>query len=185
MLLQWEEEECVSGNDWSFLWLLPWQIAGLLKDNEKIHASPAAAPTDDDSEIKKIKKVKQAVWTSALISCIFMFWECTVYCRSRAFCEAGFAGGSGKPSSRIISARLMQRAWGRGTRWCSACWTRRQSTSSSFIFWWTTSWGRCAWPPALRSLPSPTMMSAAYSSTGWLIQSSSLDKEHNHKDTYI
>ncbi|KAF3688835.1 Ras-specific guanine nucleotide-releasing factor 1 [Channa argus] len=33
-------------------------IAGLLKDNEKIHASPAAAPTDDDSEIKKIKKVQ-------------------------------------------------------------------------------------------------------------------------------
>uniref|UniRef100_A0A3Q0T3M6 Ras protein specific guanine nucleotide releasing factor 1 n=1 Tax=Amphilophus citrinellus TaxID=61819 RepID=A0A3Q0T3M6_AMPCI len=34
------------------------EIAGLLKDNEKIHASPAAAPTDDDSEIKKIKKVQ-------------------------------------------------------------------------------------------------------------------------------
>ncbi|TKS73425.1 Ras-specific guanine nucleotide-releasing factor 1 [Collichthys lucidus] len=34
------------------------QISGLLKDNEKIHASPAAAPTDDDSEIKKIKKVQ-------------------------------------------------------------------------------------------------------------------------------
>uniref|UniRef100_A0A3Q3IXW7 Ras protein specific guanine nucleotide releasing factor 1 n=1 Tax=Monopterus albus TaxID=43700 RepID=A0A3Q3IXW7_MONAL len=34
------------------------EIAGLLKDNEKIHASPAAAPTEDDSEIKKIKKVQ-------------------------------------------------------------------------------------------------------------------------------
>uniref|UniRef100_A0A3Q3FX59 Ras protein specific guanine nucleotide releasing factor 1 n=1 Tax=Labrus bergylta TaxID=56723 RepID=A0A3Q3FX59_9LABR len=34
------------------------EIGGLLKDNEKIHASPAAAPTDDDSEIKKIKKVQ-------------------------------------------------------------------------------------------------------------------------------
>eukprot|EP00066_Takifugu_rubripes_P004035 XP_003967091.1 PREDICTED: ras-specific guanine nucleotide-releasing factor 1 [Takifugu rubripes] len=34
------------------------EIAGLLKDNEKIHASPAAAPSDDDSEIKKIKKVQ-------------------------------------------------------------------------------------------------------------------------------
>uniref|UniRef100_A0A3P8TPJ6 Ras protein specific guanine nucleotide releasing factor 1 n=1 Tax=Amphiprion percula TaxID=161767 RepID=A0A3P8TPJ6_AMPPE len=34
------------------------EIAGLLKDNEKIHASPAAAPNDDDSEIKKIKKVQ-------------------------------------------------------------------------------------------------------------------------------
>uniref|UniRef100_A0A8D2ZHF1 Ras protein specific guanine nucleotide releasing factor 1 n=1 Tax=Scophthalmus maximus TaxID=52904 RepID=A0A8D2ZHF1_SCOMX len=34
------------------------EIAGLLKDNEKIHASPSAAPTDDDSEIKKIKKVQ-------------------------------------------------------------------------------------------------------------------------------
>uniref|UniRef100_A0A3P8W3X4 Ras protein specific guanine nucleotide releasing factor 1 n=1 Tax=Cynoglossus semilaevis TaxID=244447 RepID=A0A3P8W3X4_CYNSE len=34
------------------------EIAGLLKDNEKIHASPAAAPSEDDSEIKKIKKVQ-------------------------------------------------------------------------------------------------------------------------------
>uniref|UniRef100_M3ZL43 Ras protein specific guanine nucleotide releasing factor 1 n=1 Tax=Xiphophorus maculatus TaxID=8083 RepID=M3ZL43_XIPMA len=34
------------------------EISGLLKDNEKIHASPAAAPTEDDSEIKKIKKVQ-------------------------------------------------------------------------------------------------------------------------------
>uniref|UniRef100_H2LVV0 Ras protein specific guanine nucleotide releasing factor 1 n=1 Tax=Oryzias latipes TaxID=8090 RepID=H2LVV0_ORYLA len=36
------------------------EIAGLLKDNEKINASPAAAPNDDDddSEIKKIKKVQ-------------------------------------------------------------------------------------------------------------------------------
>uniref|UniRef100_A0A3Q3WAT2 Uncharacterized protein n=1 Tax=Mola mola TaxID=94237 RepID=A0A3Q3WAT2_MOLML len=34
------------------------EIAGLLKDNEKIHASPVAAPSDDDSEIKKIKKVQ-------------------------------------------------------------------------------------------------------------------------------
>ncbi|XP_056272801.1 ras-specific guanine nucleotide-releasing factor 1 isoform X1 [Pseudoliparis swirei] len=34
------------------------EISRLLKDNEKIHASPAAAPTDDDSEIKKIKKVQ-------------------------------------------------------------------------------------------------------------------------------
>uniref|UniRef100_A0A8C2XE93 Ras protein specific guanine nucleotide releasing factor 1 n=1 Tax=Cyclopterus lumpus TaxID=8103 RepID=A0A8C2XE93_CYCLU len=34
------------------------EISGLLKDNEKIQASPAAAPTDDDSEIKKIKKVQ-------------------------------------------------------------------------------------------------------------------------------
>ncbi|KAG9331724.1 hypothetical protein JZ751_017289 [Albula glossodonta] len=35
-----------------------WQIAGLLKDNEKIQTSPTAAPSDDDSEIKKIKKVQ-------------------------------------------------------------------------------------------------------------------------------
>lgn len=51
----------VSGNDRLFLWLLLRQIAGLLKDNEKIHASPAAAPSDDDSEIKKIKKVKNLI----------------------------------------------------------------------------------------------------------------------------
>ncbi|KAI1889429.1 hypothetical protein AGOR_G00162780 [Albula goreensis] len=34
------------------------EIAGLLKDNEKIQTSPTAAPSDDDSEIKKIKKVQ-------------------------------------------------------------------------------------------------------------------------------
>uniref|UniRef100_A0A8C9Y7G1 Ras protein specific guanine nucleotide releasing factor 1 n=1 Tax=Sander lucioperca TaxID=283035 RepID=A0A8C9Y7G1_SANLU len=34
------------------------EISGMLKDNEKIHNSPAATPTDDDSEIKKIKKVQ-------------------------------------------------------------------------------------------------------------------------------
>ncbi|KAA8590122.1 hypothetical protein FQN60_014056 [Etheostoma spectabile] len=34
------------------------EISGMLKDNEKIHDSPAAVPTDDDSEIKKIKKVQ-------------------------------------------------------------------------------------------------------------------------------
>lgn len=90
-------------------------------------------------------------------------------CRFRAFWEAGSAGGSGRPSSRITSAHLMQRAWGRGTRWCSACWTQRPSTSSSFTSWWTTSWGHCAWPPALRSRRLHMMMSAAFSSTGWFI----------------
>uniref|UniRef100_A0A8D0CKP2 Ras protein specific guanine nucleotide releasing factor 1 n=1 Tax=Scleropages formosus TaxID=113540 RepID=A0A8D0CKP2_SCLFO len=34
------------------------EIAGLLKDNEKIQSNPAAAPSNDDSEIKKIKKVQ-------------------------------------------------------------------------------------------------------------------------------
>uniref|UniRef100_A0A3Q1HN71 Uncharacterized protein n=1 Tax=Anabas testudineus TaxID=64144 RepID=A0A3Q1HN71_ANATE len=34
------------------------EIAGLLKDNEKISASPTVAPAEDDSEIKKIKKVQ-------------------------------------------------------------------------------------------------------------------------------
>uniref|UniRef100_A0A3B3SAK0 Ras protein specific guanine nucleotide releasing factor 1 n=1 Tax=Paramormyrops kingsleyae TaxID=1676925 RepID=A0A3B3SAK0_9TELE len=34
------------------------EIAGLLKDNEKIQANPATAPSEDDSEIKKIKKVQ-------------------------------------------------------------------------------------------------------------------------------
>lgn len=90
-------------------------------------------------------------------------------CRFRAFWEAGSAGESGRPSSRITSAHLMQRAWGRGTRWCSACWTQRPSTSSSFTSWWTTSWGHCAWPPALRSRRLHMMMSAAFSSTGWFI----------------
>ena len=33
------------------------QIAGLLKDNEKIQATPEVPPSDDDTEIKKIKKV--------------------------------------------------------------------------------------------------------------------------------
>jgi len=36
-----------------------YQISGHLKDNEKINTSPATTPTDDDSEIKKIKKVHQ------------------------------------------------------------------------------------------------------------------------------
>uniref|UniRef100_A0AAY4BV42 Ras-specific guanine nucleotide-releasing factor 1 n=1 Tax=Denticeps clupeoides TaxID=299321 RepID=A0AAY4BV42_9TELE len=34
------------------------EISGLLKDNEKIQSNPTAAPSDDDSEIKKIKKVQ-------------------------------------------------------------------------------------------------------------------------------
>uniref|UniRef100_A0A8B9KT19 Ras protein specific guanine nucleotide releasing factor 1 n=1 Tax=Astyanax mexicanus TaxID=7994 RepID=A0A8B9KT19_ASTMX len=34
------------------------EIAGLLKDNEKIQTNPTAAPSEDDSEIKKIKKVQ-------------------------------------------------------------------------------------------------------------------------------
>lgn len=55
------ESESVCENSWSVMWLLSRQIAGLLKDNEKIHASPAAAPSDDDSEIKKIKKVKYII----------------------------------------------------------------------------------------------------------------------------
>ncbi|XP_039629035.1 ras-specific guanine nucleotide-releasing factor 1 [Polypterus senegalus] len=34
------------------------EIASLLKDNERIQANPTAAPSDDDSDIKKIKKVQ-------------------------------------------------------------------------------------------------------------------------------
>ncbi|KTF74283.1 hypothetical protein cypCar_00012542 [Cyprinus carpio] len=34
------------------------QIAAMLKDNEKIQSNPTTAPSDDDSEIKKIKKVQ-------------------------------------------------------------------------------------------------------------------------------
>ena len=37
--------------------LLVGQIAGLLKDNEKIQATPEVPPSDDDTELKKIKKV--------------------------------------------------------------------------------------------------------------------------------
>lgn len=35
-----------------------FQIAGLLKDNEKIQSNPEVPPSEDDTEIKKIKKVK-------------------------------------------------------------------------------------------------------------------------------
>uniref|UniRef100_A0A3P8VZS6 Ras protein specific guanine nucleotide releasing factor 1 n=1 Tax=Cynoglossus semilaevis TaxID=244447 RepID=A0A3P8VZS6_CYNSE len=34
------------------------EISGLLKDNEKIHSNPEVLPSDDDTEIKKIKKVQ-------------------------------------------------------------------------------------------------------------------------------
>lgn len=34
-----------------------FQIAGLLKDNEKIQSNPEVPPSEDDLEIKKIKKV--------------------------------------------------------------------------------------------------------------------------------
>lgn len=34
-----------------------FQIAGLLKDNEKIQSNPEVPPSEDDTEIKKIKKV--------------------------------------------------------------------------------------------------------------------------------
>uniref|UniRef100_A0A8C1V367 Ras protein specific guanine nucleotide releasing factor 1 n=1 Tax=Cyprinus carpio TaxID=7962 RepID=A0A8C1V367_CYPCA len=34
------------------------EIAAMLKDNEKIQSNPTTAPSDDDSEIKKIKKVQ-------------------------------------------------------------------------------------------------------------------------------
>ena len=111
------EKKHISENDWSFLRLLPWQIAGLLKDNEKIHASPAAAPTDDDSEIKKIKKVTHVTQTCRYIFIVNEVVEkltapfiSLVFCRSRASCEAGSAGGSGRPSSRITSAHHTLRA---------------------------------------------------------------------------
>lgn len=35
-----------------------FQIAGLLKDNEKIQSNPEVPPSEDDTEIKKIKKVR-------------------------------------------------------------------------------------------------------------------------------
>lgn len=34
-----------------------FQISGLLKDNEKIQSNPEVPPSEDDTEIKKIKKV--------------------------------------------------------------------------------------------------------------------------------
>lgn len=42
---------------WVTISNLLWQIAGLLKDNEKIQCNPTSVPSEDDSEIKKIKKV--------------------------------------------------------------------------------------------------------------------------------
>ena len=54
--------------------VVPGQIAGLLKDNEKISASPAAAPTDDDSEIKKIKKVKHETQTCYILKVQCRIW---------------------------------------------------------------------------------------------------------------
>lgn len=156
--------------DQTVFWLLLRQIAGLLKDNEKIHASPAAAPSDDDSEIKKIKKVKSQTLLCAFSRVVVLRnWPETLRnSRSRASYGAGSAGGSGRPLFRTISARRTQRAWGRGTRWCSACWTRRPSTSSSFTSLWTTFWDHSAWLPAPRSPQSPMTMSAAYSWTGLL-----------------
>lgn len=35
----------------------PLQIASLLKDNERIQSTQTATPSDEDSDIKKIKKV--------------------------------------------------------------------------------------------------------------------------------
>lgn len=86
--------------------------------------------------------------------------------RSRASCEVGFAAGSGRPSSRTTFVRPTPKAWGRGTRWCLACWRPRLNMSSNSTYWSTTSCGRSAWLPAPRSRPSPTMMSAASSLTG-------------------
>uniref|UniRef100_A0A8C5JPJ5 Uncharacterized protein n=1 Tax=Junco hyemalis TaxID=40217 RepID=A0A8C5JPJ5_JUNHY len=88
--------------------------------------------------------------------------------RCRASCGAGCAAGSGRPSSRTTSGPPTPTACARGTRWCSACWRPRLSTCSSSTSWSTTSCGPCAWPPAPRSRPSPTTMSAASSSTGEL-----------------
>lgn len=107
-------------------------------------------------------------------------------CRSRASCAAGSAGGSGRPSSRITSARRTLRAWGRGTRWSSACWTQRPNTCSSSTSWSTTSWGRSAWPPVPRSRPSPTMTSAVYSSTGWnCLSNNSVQRQFSYALVFV
>lgn len=42
-----------------------FQIAGLLKDNEKIQSNPEVPPSEDDTEIKKIKKVKSDCFSAA------------------------------------------------------------------------------------------------------------------------
>ncbi|PWA14203.1 hypothetical protein CCH79_00012223 [Gambusia affinis] len=52
------------------------EIAGLLKDNEKIHASPAAAPTEDDSEIKKIKKMSADYTAFLQVQSFLRGWIC-------------------------------------------------------------------------------------------------------------
>lgn len=45
-----------------------FQIAGLLKDNEKIQSNPEVPPSDDDTEIKKIKKVRS---DTTFVQCSF------------------------------------------------------------------------------------------------------------------
>lgn len=44
--------------------VLTLQIAALLKDNEKIQSNPEVPPSEDDTEIKKIKKVKSGSVTA-------------------------------------------------------------------------------------------------------------------------
>lgn len=46
-----------------------FQISGILKDNEKIQSNPEVPPSDDDTELKKIKKVKLKS-TAACTSCV-------------------------------------------------------------------------------------------------------------------
>lgn len=43
-----------------------FQIAGLLKDNEKIQSNPEVPPSEDDTEIKKIKKVRAGCFGAVL-----------------------------------------------------------------------------------------------------------------------
>ncbi|KAM7423823.1 hypothetical protein PAMA_000267 [Pampus argenteus] len=55
------------------------EIAGLLKDNEKIQSNPEVPPSDDDTEIKKIKKVNLNVFNAVFKDQVQSFlrgWIC-------------------------------------------------------------------------------------------------------------
>lgn len=48
----------------SFVFVSKFQISGILKDNEKIQSNPEVPPSEDDTEIKKIKKVEVKLTSS-------------------------------------------------------------------------------------------------------------------------
>ncbi|NWX91428.1 RGRF1 factor, partial [Nothoprocta pentlandii] len=78
------------------------EIAALLKDNERIQSGQSSAPSDDDSDIKKIKKVgarapccssRWLVPAEELLSCIFMDHVNSLTCSVGCWGQAGAPGG--------------------------------------------------------------------------------------------